>query len=87
MEGIEIGSGGAADGTLSDAQRGSRQVWFEDAGRIDCAIYDRRALPGGERVPGPAIIEAADTTVVVPPGWRLTCDPRGFLIMEDDSDE
>ena len=87
MEGLALGSGGAADGTLSDAQRGSRQVWFEDAGRIDCAIYDRRALPGGERVPGPAIIEAADTTVVVPPGWRLTCDPRGFLIMEDDSDE
>ena len=72
----------ATGGSLGDALRGRRDVWFEGAGLIDCALYDRARLPGDASLSGPAILEAADTTVVVPPGWRIDCDPRGFLVME-----
>jgi N-methylhydantoinase A len=78
---------GTDAGDLNDARRGNRDVWFEKVGRVDCPIYDRDRLPHDVAVDGPAIIEAADTTVVVPPGWHIVCDRRGFLIMEVDGHE
>jgi N-methylhydantoinase A len=60
----------------------AREVHFKETGRVGCEVIGRDALgPGGER-PGPLIVEAMDTTVVVPPGWRIQADGRGFLVME-----
>jgi N-methylhydantoinase A len=87
MDGLALVAGTMASDRLEDARRPNREVWFEDTGRLDCAIYDRARLPDGAPIPGPAIIEAADTTVVVPPGWRIESDARGFLIMEADNNE
>jgi len=75
-----------SDGTVEDALRGQRKVFFRGSGAVECEIFARDALPARGHVPGPAIIEAADTTIVVPPGWGARIDPREFLVMERTSD-
>ena len=37
---------------------------------------------GAEAIPGPAIIEAYDTTVVVPPGAAIHADDHASLVIE-----
>jgi N-methylhydantoinase A/oxoprolinase/acetone carboxylase beta subunit len=45
-------------------------------------IYDRDGLGLGERIAGPAIIEQADTTTLVEPGWVATVHEAGAMILE-----
>jgi N-methylhydantoinase A len=59
----------------NDALRGQRSIYWEEEGKIvDTKIYDFSKLSVGNKVDGPAIIEAKDTTFVVSPGWRFTLD-------------
>jgi N-methylhydantoinase A len=44
-------------------------------------VYERSRLPAGEPIAGPAIVEQADTTTVVPPGWAAVGDPAGNLVI------
>jgi N-methylhydantoinase A/acetophenone carboxylase len=64
------------------AWKSSRRAWFEDGWR-DTPVYEERALRPGNRMDGPAIVEAVDTTTVVPPGWRYTKDRHGNGILEE----
>jgi N-methylhydantoinase A len=60
-----------------------RDVYFaETDGYADCPIYDRYALPAGARLTGPAVIEEFDSTTVVHPGFAVTVDETGNLIIE-----
>jgi N-methylhydantoinase A/oxoprolinase/acetone carboxylase beta subunit len=60
-----------------------RQVYFaESGGFVDCPIYDRYALPAGAAFAGPAVVEEFDSTTVVHPGFRLTVDGTGNLVIE-----
>ena len=43
---------------------------------------DRERLAIGERVDGPAIVEEAGGTTVVPPGWVVAVDASGALFAE-----
>ena len=36
----------------------------------------------GERLPGPAVLELDEATVVVPPGWMATADAHGAVVMD-----
>tara|TARA_A100001037_G_scaffold229545_1_gene207681 strand:+ start:3298 stop:5391 length:2094 start_codon:yes stop_codon:yes gene_type:complete len=63
-----------------------REVYFKEVGAIQCDIVARAGLHGQAELAGPVIIEAADTTVVVPPEWVARSDPRGFLVMERSAD-
>ena len=64
-------------GTLDEARVGERPAYF---GRfMPTAIYERARLPLGARLPGPAIVEQADTTTVIPPGVTATVDEAGNL--------
>jgi len=66
------------------AQKGERQVYFHEAGRyLPTRIYERDQLLAGNRVAGPAIIEQADSTIVVPPSNLAIVDAYGRLIMRD----
>lgn len=56
----------------------TRQVWF-GTGWTDCPIHDRSRLVPGSTLEGPAIIEEAGGTSVVPPGWKITVLPSGVL--------
>ena len=61
-----------------DPNAGRRSVWF---GRwIDTVIFDRAKLPTGFTFAGPAIVEEAGGTSVVPPGWSVRVHESGALI-------
>lgn len=78
-----IGSGGNDPGA---ARTGFRKVLF--AGQqdyADAAIYDRSRLLAGNVIPGPAVVEQRDSTVLVLPGQRAAVDPVGNLIVEVDT--
>jgi N-methylhydantoinase A len=44
-------------------------------------ILDRDRLPVGRVVAGPALIEEAGSTSVVPPGWNAELDAIGCLVL------
>jgi N-methylhydantoinase A len=44
------------------------------------AVYDRAALALGQVVPGPALIEERETTIVILPGWRARVDDTGCIM-------
>ena len=71
----------ARKATLKDAQTGTRRIWFE-TGWHDTPIYWRDYLPKAAELSGPAIVEQFDTTIVIEPGGRASCDAIGNLVVE-----
>lgn len=67
--------------SMATAARGSRPVWF-DGGWTGARVFARLALPVGSVVPGPAILEQPDATIVVDPGLAARTDRFGNLIIE-----
>ncbi len=62
----------------SAALRGKRDIYWPDLKkRRATPVYDGERLAIGNRLRGPAIVETADTTVVVHPGRTLRLDPLG----------
>ena len=60
-----------------------RPVYFAEAGDyVDCPIYDRYALAAGAAFAGPAVVEEFDSTTVVHPGFFVSVDDVGNLIIE-----
>ena len=55
-----------------------RPVWFGEW--CETPVVDREHLAAGWRAEGPAIIEEAGGTTVVPPGWTVEVDPSGALM-------
>ena len=45
-------------------------------------VYDRYLLPVGGAIKGPAIIEEASATMIVPPGARVRVDRAGNLLVD-----
>ncbi|MBV9190914.1 MAG: hypothetical protein JOZ85_10555, partial [Betaproteobacteria bacterium] len=61
-----------------DAVRKKRDIYWPDLGkRRSTAVYDGERFANGNKITGPAIVETADTTVVVQPGTRLRVDELG----------
>ncbi len=48
----------------------------------ECPVYQRRSLPPGFTVKGPAIITEATGTNMIEPGWQARVDGQGNLILE-----
>ena len=53
--------------------------WFEPSAPHDTPRYDRDLLPSGTAIAGPAIVEDAWSTIVVPPGHVVSTDGMGHL--------
>jgi N-methylhydantoinase A len=69
-------------GTLEQALKGQRPAWFEEFGRyVETKVYDRAALFPGDAIAGPAIIEQADSTVIVFPGQVAMPDSHQNLVI------
>ncbi len=67
----------------AEALLGQRLVYFEDAGGfVPCNIYHRARLAPGSAIDGPAILENADSTVVIDPGWQGRIDHYGNCVMQ-----
>jgi N-methylhydantoinase A len=65
------------------ALKETRLVYFKGGWR-GTPVYAREAMRAGNRVQGPAIVEAVDTTVLVPPQMALTIDEYGNMRMKQD---
>lgn len=59
--------------------------WFEPAAPHRTPRYDRDRLPGGLEVKGPAIVEDAWSTIIVPPGYGFHADTMGHLWIRQDA--
>ncbi|WP_036594885.1 hydantoinase/oxoprolinase family protein [Ottowia thiooxydans] len=63
----------------AQAEEKTRPVYFSrKSGWVDAKVLRRVSLPS--TLDGPAIIESADTTIVLPPGWQAATDPIGNVI-------
>jgi N-methylhydantoinase A len=66
------------------ALRGEREVfWSPRDGYKKTPIYDRDRLEPGNIVKGPAVIEARDTTYVIPEDWVLSIDKYSNAVLEE----
>ena len=66
------------------AQTSAREVIFDEGGRplaVSTPHYDRSRLKAGNVIEGPAIVEQADTTTLIPPNLTATVDPCGNLVI------
>ena len=68
-------------GDLQDAVIEHREVYFEGAFG-ETPIYNRARLPLDVGIEGPAIVEEAGSTTVLPPGWRGRVLGLGDLMLE-----
>jgi N-methylhydantoinase A len=73
---------GSAPVADAGATRPARVAYFKETGPVRCDVLAREAVKPGVSCSGPVIVESADTTVVVPPGWRLTAEAGGLLMLE-----
>lgn len=65
-----------------DPRKGARPILTEKSGGfVEAQIYERRRIKPAVTFYGPAIVEQADTTTVIEPGWRAEVDGRGNLVM------
>ena len=60
---------------------GGTQSASGGTGRVRCPIYRRTDLPAGAALTGPAIIEDADSTTLLPTGRQLTVTEHGLLLI------
>jgi N-methylhydantoinase A len=59
----------------------ARQAWFPETGGFTTTpVFTRDRLPA--TTAGPAIIEDAEATIVVPPGWTASTSPTGAVVLE-----
>jgi N-methylhydantoinase A len=72
------------DGGIERARTGSRRVFFDDW--VDTPTYNRPDLAPGDVVSGPAIVEEFGSTVPVHPGFAVTVDTYGNLLLTKESD-
>ena len=80
-EGYELGAYGAENGT--QALKGTRRAYVHDeAGYVECPVYDRYALDRGTVLDGPALIEENESTCVIDVGNRVVVDDRYNLVAE-----
>ena len=57
-----------------------RQVYLPNAGWQDVPVYQRRDLPTGWVISGPAIVEQRGSTIVIPSDWVVTVDDAANLV-------
>ena len=67
---------------LGDPLIENRKVWFD--GWHETPVLDRARMAVGHRFRGPAIVEEAGGTTVVPGGWSVEVDASGALLCEAD---
>jgi N-methylhydantoinase A/acetophenone carboxylase len=66
------------------AQIGTRLAyWPELKKQSDTRIFRFDLLKPGNVLEGPAVVEAELTTIVIPPGQRLSIDQHGFGVLEN----
>ncbi|SLN64869.1 hydantoinase/oxoprolinase family protein [Oceanibacterium hippocampi] len=70
-----------AAGTAPPAPKRTRAVRFRTGPVAETPVFAREDLAAGDRLQGPAIIEQADATIVVPPGYDAEVGRFGDLML------
>jgi N-methylhydantoinase A len=65
------------------AVRAARRRVYFDGRAWSASVHRREELAAGRRLRGPAVVCEYSATTLVPPGWRLTVDALGGLVLED----
>ena len=66
-----------------EAIKGYREVCFrEEEGFISCPVYDRYEIPQGSELPGPAVVEERESTVLLLPDWNARMNEYGSLVAQ-----
>ena len=64
------------------APKGQRKAYFDEYQKfVDTPLYERTLLIPGQKLEGPAIVEQADTTIVIYPHQAAEVDKWGNLIL------
>ena len=75
------------DRTVRGAPEPSREVYFEEADEfIDTQVVDRVQIETGQRLDGPAVVHAVDSTTLIPPRWSAIAHSTGSLLITRDED-
>ena len=69
----------AQSGDASQARVRYRDVWFPATGFTPTPVHWRPGLVAATAIRGPAIVEALDSTTVVPPDWTARVNEAGFI--------
>jgi N-methylhydantoinase A len=70
----------AGEASAGDARTGTRAVLWDDSPH-ESSVYDRRRLPPGCTITGPAVLEDTESTAAVPPAWHATVRGDGALVL------
>jgi N-methylhydantoinase A len=65
------------------AVKGKRRAWVSTLNAyVEVPVYERSALAVGDVVEGPAIVEEASSTLIVPPEARAVTDSSGNIVVD-----
>ncbi|SFS76623.1 hydantoinase/oxoprolinase family protein [Halostagnicola kamekurae] len=64
-----------------EARIGTRDAHFPGHGTRETGVYERDSLEPGAPIEGPAVLEQAESTTVVPPAWSGEILEDGTLVM------
>ncbi|APW97529.1 5-oxoprolinase [Halobiforma lacisalsi AJ5] len=70
-----------------DALVDTREAYFPGTGPRETTVYDRDRLAPGVTISGPAILEQAESTTVVPPAWAGEIEHDGTLVMTREGED
>jgi len=65
-----------------DPYKGTRKVFFQASGYLDCPVYDRYLLPPGFSDHGPMIIEEKESTSVIGLNAKVNIDQARNIIVD-----
>jgi N-methylhydantoinase A len=70
------------DGRARSAGSRTRPVWSDAAAAfVATPVHDLAAAPVGVAIEGPALLEAPESTVLVPVGWTATVEPSRAVVL------
>jgi N-methylhydantoinase A len=69
------------DESIEQAQKGIREVFFEEAGFLAATVLDRRLLAPGHKISGPAILDDQTSTTILGPDMAGEVDHFGNILI------
>ena len=65
----------------------SRTAWFAElGGYVPVGVHWLSDCAGGDTIVGPALLDAPESTVLVPPRWQATVDAAGSVLLTREGD-
>ncbi len=74
---VAAGTGASPEGAL----KGRRSAYFRESGLCETPVFDGDRLRAGNKLPGPAIIEERETTIIVFPASEVSVTKAGNYLV------